>query len=125
LNTADFLSETDPGHCVRDWRGSLLAALHERKIASDAIQPRYVVVGEGPPPWKGWAAHECIERGARLLATNLTIGARFRAKTRPGAATAALLSPHGRRVHLGKPNGYMFIVPGASCELALNERSRW
>src|SRR5215813_12438757 len=48
LNTADFLSETDPGCTVFViGEGGLLAALHQRKIASDSIQPRYVVVGEG------------------------------------------------------------------------------
>jgi len=48
LNTADFLSETDPGCTVFViGEGGLLTALHERKIASDAIDPRYVVVGEG------------------------------------------------------------------------------
>jgi len=57
-------------------------------------------------------AHECIERGARLLATNpdnwCPVGPD---KTRPGAgATAAFLeSSTGRRPYfLGKPNGYMF-----------------
>src|SRR4030095_16406186 len=51
LNTADFLSETDPSCTVFViGEGGLLAALHERKIANDAIQPRYVVVGEGAPP---------------------------------------------------------------------------
>src|ERR1041384_8759612 len=48
LNTADFLSETDPG-CTTFvlGEGGLLAALHEHKVASDSIRPRYVVVGEG------------------------------------------------------------------------------
>ena len=50
LNTADFLSETYPGCTVFViGEGGLLTALHERKIASDAIKPRYVVVGEGTP----------------------------------------------------------------------------
>src|SRR5436190_4720906 len=48
LNTADFLSETDPGCTVFVLgEGGLLSALNERKIANDAIHPRYVVVGEG------------------------------------------------------------------------------
>src|SRR2546422_3084421 len=72
MNTADFLSETDPGCTVFViGEGGLLTALHERKIASDAIQPRYVVVGEGVATMERLAkAHECVERGARLLATN-------------------------------------------------------
>src|SRR4029077_9310856 len=48
LNTADFLSETDPNCTVfLIWEGGILSALHERKIANDGICPRYVVVGEG------------------------------------------------------------------------------
>jgi len=48
LNTADFLSETQPSCTVFViGEGGLLAALHERKIASDALHPSYVVVGEG------------------------------------------------------------------------------
>src|SRR6188472_2622093 len=43
MNTADFLSETDPNCTVFViGEGGLIAALHEQKIASDAIQPRYV-----------------------------------------------------------------------------------
>jgi len=114
LNTADFLSETDPGCTVfAIGEGGLLTALQERKIASDAIQPRYVVVGEGSTTLDRLTkAHECIERGARLLATNpdnwCPVGSD---KTRPGAgATAAFLeSSTGRSAYyLGKPNGYMF-----------------
>jgi HAD superfamily hydrolase (TIGR01450 family) len=48
LNTADFLSETHP-NCTAFVIGEsgLAAALHEKKIANDAISPNYVVVGEG------------------------------------------------------------------------------
>src|SRR5438093_6604007 len=114
LNTADFLSETDPDCTVFViGEGGLLAALHERKIANDAIRPRYVVVGEGTVTMERLAkAHECIERGARLLATNPDNWCPVSsAKTRPGAgATAAFLEAStGRRAYyLGKPNGYMF-----------------
>src|SRR5215475_15504264 len=42
LNTADFLSETDPTCSVFViGEGGILTALHERKIASDAIRPSY------------------------------------------------------------------------------------
>src|SRR5215469_13638864 len=45
LNTADFLSETDPNCTVFViGEGGLQTALHERKIPNDAIMPRYVVV---------------------------------------------------------------------------------
>ena len=57
-------------------------------------------------------AHECIERGARLLASNPDNWCPVSSeKTRPGAgATAAFLEAStGRRAYyLGKPNGYMF-----------------
>src|SRR5260221_5843289 len=114
LNTADFLSETDPGCTVFViGEGGLLAALHERKIANDSIRPHYVVVGEGAPTTERLAkAHECLERGARLLATNPDNWCPVSSETtRPGAgATAAFLEAStGRRAYyLGKPNGYMF-----------------
>lgn len=114
LNTADFLSETDP-NCTAFviGEGGLIAALQERKIASDSIQPRYVVVGEGASTMERLGkAHECLERGARLLATNPDNWCPVSSeKTRPGAgATAAFLEAStGRRAYyLGKPNGYMF-----------------
>src|SRR3954471_8271679 len=114
LNTADFLSETDPNCTVFViGEGGILTALHERKIANDAILPGYVVVGEGAVSMEKLAkAHECVERGARLLATNPDNWCPVsRDKTRPGAgATAAFLEAStGRRCYyLGKPNGYMF-----------------
>lgn len=114
LNTADFLTETAPACTVFViGEGGLLTALHERKIANDAIRPRYVVVGEGAPTTERLTkAHECIERGAGLLATNPDNWCPVSSeKTRPGAgATAAFLEAStGRRAYyLGKPNGYMF-----------------
>jgi NagD protein len=114
LNTADFLSETHPACTVFViGEGGLLTALHERKIANDGIAPSYVVVGEGTSTLEKLAkAHTCIERGARLLATNPDNWCPVsRDDTRPGAgATAAFLEAStGRRAYyLGKPNGYMF-----------------
>jgi len=114
MNTADFLTETHPACTVFViGEGGLLAALHERKIANDGIDPSYVVVGEGAATTERLTkAHEHIERGARLLATNpdnwCPMGSE---KTRPGAgAIAAFLEAStGRRAYyLGKPNGYMF-----------------
>ena len=128
LNTADFLAETDPGCTVFViGEGGLLAALHERKIANDAIRPHYVVVGEGATTMeKLGKAHECIEHGARLLATNPDNWCPVsREKTRPGAgATAAFLEAStGRRAYyFGKPNGYMFHRARRKlAELALDE----
>ena len=114
LNTADFLSETDPNCTVFViGEGGILTALHERKIANDSIRPSYVVVGEGATTMeKLTKAHECIERGARLLVTNPDNWCPVSSeKTRPGAgATASFLEAStGRRAYyLGKPNGYMF-----------------
>lgn len=114
LNTADFLSETDPNSTVFViGEGGLLAALHERKIASDSIDPRYVVIGEGATTMERLTkAHECIERGARLLVTNPDNWCPVSSeKTRPGAGatTAYLEASTGRRAYyLGKPNSYMF-----------------
>lgn len=114
INAAEFLSETDPG-CTAFviGEGGLLTALHEHKIPSDGISPRYVVVGEGAATMERLAkAHECIERGARLLVTNPDNWCPVSSeKTRPGAgATAAFLeaSAGHRAYYLGKPNGYMF-----------------
>jgi NagD protein len=114
MNTADFLSETDPDCTVYViGEGGLLAALHERRIPSDDIRPHYVVVGEGATTMERLTkAHECIERGARLLVTNPDNWCPVsNEKTRPGAgATAAFLEAStGRRAYyMGKPNGYMF-----------------
>src|SRR6202040_1519796 len=128
LNTADFLSETDPNCTVFVMgEGGILTALHERKIANDPIHPRYVVVGEGATPFEKLSkAHECLERGARLLATNPDNWCPVSSeKTRPGAgATSAFLEAStGRRAYyLGKPNGYMFHRARRKlAELALRE----
>ncbi len=131
LNAADFLSETHPGCTVFVLgEGGLLAALHERKIANDAIRPHYVVVGEGAFSMERLAkAHECLERGARLLGTNPDNWCPISSeKTRPGAgATAAFLeASSGRRpYYLGKPNGYMFHQARRKLEsLALSKLDR-
>ena len=114
MNTADFLAETHPNCTVYViGEGGLLAALHEKKIYSDGINPSYVVVGEGTATTeKLTKAHEFIERGARLVATNPDNWCPVSAdKTRPGAgAMAAFLEAStGRRAYyLGKPNAYMF-----------------
>ena len=114
MNTADFLSEMDPG-CTAFvlGEGGIHSAMHERKIPNDAINPRYVVVGEGLTTSERLGrAHEYIDRGARLLATNPDNWCPVSAdRTRPGAGatTAFLEASTGRRAYfLGKPNGYMF-----------------
>lgn len=128
MNTADFLSETDPECTVFViGEGGLLTALHDHKIANDALHPRYVVVGEGEATLgKLGKAHECIERGARLLVTNPDNWCPVSStQTRPGAgAIAAFLeaSTGTRAYFLGKPNGYMFNRARRKfVELAFNE----
>ena len=126
MNTADFLCETDPNCTVFViGEGGLIAALHEKHIASDSIQPRYVVVGEGTTTMDRLTkAHECIEQGAQLLATNPDNWCPVSgSKTRPGAgATAAFLEASTGRpaYYLGKPNGFMFHRARRKlCDLAL------
>jgi NagD protein len=114
MNTADFLSETHP-NCTAYvvGEGGLVAALHERRIPNDAIHPNYVIVGEGSPTAeKLTRAHELVEKGARLVATNPDNWCPVASeRTRPGAGAigAFLEASTGRRAYyLGKPNGYMF-----------------
>jgi NagD protein len=132
MNTADFLSEMDPGCTVFViGEGGIHSALHEKKIPSDSINPRYVVVGEGMTTMERLSkAHEFIDRGARLLVTNPDNWCPVSAdKTRPGAgATAAFLEAStGRRAYfLGKPNGYMFHRARRNlARLALNPIERF
>lgn len=114
LNTADFLCAADPNCTVfAVGEGGLMAALHEHKIPNDAIRPHYVVIGEGAISMEKLnKAHECIERGARLLATNPDNWCPVSSeKTRAGAGatTSFLEASTGRRAYyLGKPNGFMF-----------------
>jgi len=114
MNTADFLAETH-ANCTAYVIGDagLASALQERKIASDAIDPDYVVVGEGHvASEKILKGHELIEKGARLVATNPDNWCPVSSSaTRPGAgALAAFLeaSTGCRPYYLGKPNPYMF-----------------
>lgn len=114
MNTADFLQQTHPG-CTAFVLGEagLSAALLEAKIPNDSLHPSYVIVGEGNPSHERIAkAHELIENGARLVATNPDNWCPVKGnQTRPGAgALAAYLeaSTGQRAYYLGKPNAYMF-----------------
>lgn len=114
MNTADFLEQTHPG-CTAFVLGEagLSAALLEAKIPNDSLHPSYVIVGEGNPSNERIAkAHELIENGARLVATNPDNWCPVKGnQTRPGAgALAAYLeaSTGQRAYYLGKPNAYMF-----------------
>lgn len=114
-NTADFLEETHPD-CTAFVVGEagLSAALLEAHIPNDTLHPSYVVVGEGSPSSERITkAHELVERGARLVATNPDNWCPVKGnQTRPGAgALAAYLeaSTGQRAYYLGKPNPYMFF----------------
>src|SRR6059036_3328670 len=132
LNTAEFLSETDPGCTVFViGEGGLLSALHERKIANDGIQPRYVIVGEGAATMERLAkAHECVERGALLLATTRTTGVLSPPK-RPGPAPVPprrswKRAPAGALTTSVSPTVTCSIAPAASWRNSRStNRSRW
>lgn len=115
MNTADFLAETHP-RCTAYVMGEagLNLALQKARIPNDSINPSYVVVGEGnPAAEKLVKAHELIEKGARLVATNPDYWCPVKSNvTRPGAGALAayLEASTGRRAYyLGKPNPYMFF----------------
>lgn len=115
MNTADFLQETHPG-CTAFVLGEagLNAALVEARIPNDSIQPSYVIVGEGSPSNERLTkAHELLEKGARLVATNPDNWCPVKGnQTRPGAGALAayLEASSGQRAYfLGKPNPYMFF----------------
>lgn len=115
MNTAEFLAETHPC-CTAFVMGDagLNLALQKAGIANDSIRPKYVVVGEGMQSTEKLSkAHELIEKGARLVATNPDNWCPVKSEvTRPGAgALAAYLeaSTGQRAYYLGKPNPYMFM----------------
>jgi len=115
MNTAEFLEEMHPG-CTAFVLGEagLNAAMMEARIPNDALHPSYVIVGEGNPSNERVAkAHELIEKGARLVATNPDNWCPVKGnQTRPGAGSLAayLEASTGQRAYfLGKPNPYMFF----------------
>lgn len=115
MNTADFLAEMHP-KCTAFVLGEagLNSALQEARIPNDSLAPSYVIVGEGTPTTeKIGKAHEFIEKGARLIATNPDYWCPVKSDvTRPGAGALAayLEASTGRRAYyLGKPNPYMFF----------------
>lgn len=114
MNTAEFLAETHPC-CTAFVMGDagLNLALQRAGIHNDSIRPTYVVVGEGMQSTEKLSkAHELIERGARLVATNPDNWCPVKNEvTRPGAGALAayLEASTGQRAYfLGKPNPYMF-----------------
>jgi NagD protein len=114
MNTADFLAQNHTG-CTAYLLGDegLAAAMNAQGIPNDAIKPDYVVVGEGNPSMERLAkAHQFIENGALLVATNPDNWCPMAGGTsRPGAGSTAsfLEASTGRPAYyLGKPNGFMF-----------------
>jgi len=114
MNTADFLSETHPA-CTAYVVGDtgLTSALQEARIPNDSLHPSYVIVGEGSPSTeKLTKAHQLIERGARLIATNPDNWCPVKSnvsRAGAGALAAYLEASTGQRAYyLGKPNPYMF-----------------
>jgi NagD protein len=113
MNTADFLSETDPQCTVYViGEGGLLTALHERKIPSDAIHPRYVVVGEGRTLTFDMIERgvRLVEKGARLIATNPDPTCPTDAGTRPGCGAIVAMIERATGVQafsVGKPSPIM------------------
>ena len=114
LNTADFLAEVHP-NCTAFVIGEsgISSALKDVGIANDSISPTYVVVGEGMTSLERLnKAHELVEKGARIVATNPDNWCPVaKSMTRPGAgATVSYLeaSTGKRAYYLGKPNAYMF-----------------
>ncbi|WP_395731156.1 HAD-IIA family hydrolase [Prosthecobacter sp.] len=114
MNTAEFLAENHPC-CTAFVMGDagLTLALQKAGIPNDSIRPTYVVVGEGMQSTEKLSkAHELIEKGARLVATNPDNWCPVKKEvTRPGAGALAayLEASTGQRAYfLGKPNPYMF-----------------
>lgn len=94
MNTADFLAETHPNCSVfAIGEGGLLTALHDYKIANDAIRPDYVVVGEGQPRRRNWPRLMSASSGEHdSLRLILTIGARCRRRRLDPGPELSLLS---------------------------------
>lgn len=119
MATARFLARQKPGGTAYViGEGGLLQALHHNGFAIVDQDPDYVVVGEG----RAFnfemieAAVRMIERGAKLIATNLDPSCPTHNGIRPGcgAIVAMLESATGRNAFsVGKPSPVMFRL---ACE---------
>jgi NagD protein len=116
--TARFLArQKEGGSAYVIGEGGLLNALHEVGYAIDDQHPDYVVVGEGKSLSMDMLerAVTFINRGARLIATNLDFNCPTEHGSRPGcgAIVSALEAATGRKaLALGKPS------PITMCEAA-------
>ena len=119
MATARFLARQKPnGTAYVIGEGGLLQALHHNGYAIVDQEPDYVVVGEGRAFNYEMieSAVRMIERGAKLIATNLDPSCPTQNGTRPGCgATVAMLeSATGRTAFsVGKPSQVMFRL---ACE---------
>jgi len=114
MATARFLARQKPGGTAYViGEGGLLQALHHNGYAIVDHDPDYVVVGEG----RAFnfemieTAVQMIERGAKLIATNLDPNCPTQNGTRPGcgAIVSMLESATGRTAFsVGKPSPVMF-----------------
>jgi NagD protein len=119
MATARFLARQRPGGTAYViGEGGLLHALYRNGFSIVDQDPDYVIVGEG----RAFnfemieAALRMVERGAKLIATNLDPSCPTHNGTRPGcgAIVAMLESATGRRAFsVGKPSPVMFRL---ACE---------
>jgi NagD protein len=114
IATAQYLARQKPrGTAYVIGEGGLLTALHEAGYTIVDQDPDYVVVGEGRTMNLELIenAVRMIERGARLIATNIDPSCPTPAGTRPGcgAVVAMLETATGRKAFsVGKPSPVMF-----------------
>jgi NagD protein len=113
MATARFLAQQKPqGTAYVIGEGGLLHALHENGYAIVDHDPDYVVVGEGRTFTMEMieAAVRMIEKGAKLVATNLDPNCPTQAGIRPGcgAIVAMLETATGKKAFsVGKPSPVM------------------
>lgn len=123
MATARFLAAQKPGGTAYViGEGGLLQALHHNGYSIVDHDPDYVVVGEG----RSFnfemveAAVQMIERGAKLIATNLDPNCPTQTGTRPGcgAIVSMLEAATGRTAFsVGKPSPIIFRFACAELDL--------
>jgi NagD protein len=118
MATARFLAQQKPqGTAYVIGEGGLLHALHENGYAVVDVDPDYVVVGEGRTFTMEMieAAVRMIEKGAKLVATNLDPNCPTQSGIRPGcgAIVAMLETATGKKAFsVGKPSPVMMRAAG-------------
>jgi NagD protein len=118
MATARFLAQQKPqGTAYVIGEGGLLHALHENGYAIVDHDPDYVVVGEGRTFTMEMieTAVRMIEKGAKLVATNLDPNCPTQAGIRPGcgAIVAMLETATGKKAFsVGKPSPVMMRAAG-------------